>query len=591
MRVVVRKPKLKVRIRKDWKRSLSKRQLKALRSAARKVDTERGSKTSSQQIPEKFKRRVLDWDNHDPAKQLKVRELITRILALAQAMSERQFYAYQIEVGYRIVESVLLHDGDVVTALVSRQSGKTEVLSAVLGSLAIILPQLAKDFPDDWKLNITDDNGIYRGFREGIKIGIYAPRLEQANIMFERVKRWFDSDTCKHILAELKLKVVQSNGDRVTISNGSRIICQTASEQSKIEGETHHLLVLEEAQDISDMKVRKSLHPMVSSLLGSIVKIGTASTKKCDFYTAIKHNQRVEALTGKRNNFFYPYKVTQKYNSHYRKYVEGEKNRLGENSDEFRMSYGCEWIFERGMFITQTQLFHRDIAQTDGLFSIRHPNGLHKLLKYYGIVVGIDWGSASDSTVLTVMAVDWNNPIETGEYYDLKGNHEFTYYKKHVIDWVEFIGDNYEYQWGRIIEHLRSLPGLKKVVTDSNTCGRPIYDRMVVAFAGTGVEIVDFNFQPKVKSDGYKSFYGDLCRKAITFPCSPNVRKSTQWKKYVNQMLDLRKDYNNGLMVVKHPDEKGAHDDYPDSVMMASHGCNTPNFDASIEMSRGNPFY
>lgn len=588
MKVRIRRPKVRLRVVKSWKTRLPQADREALR-IARQVAKNRSKPT--EEPPKKFKRKILDWNHFDPKKQLPLKELITRILALAQAMSEREFYAYQIELGYRIIESLLLHDGDVITALISRQSGKTEVLSSVLCAIAVIFPQVAKDFPDDWKLNITDDKGVYRGFADGVKIGIYAPRLEQANIMFDRIKLWLDSDTSKGILKSLNLKVEESNGDRVTLSNGSRILCQSASEQSKIEGETHHLLVLEEAQDISDLKVRKSLHPMVSSLLGTIVKIGTANTKKCDFYTAIKHNERTELTDGKRNNFFFPYHITQRYNSHYRKYVNDEKARLGEDSDEFRMSYGCEWIFERGMFVTQPQLFNKNVALKTGLFSIRHPNGLHRLLRQYSIVVGIDWGASSDSTVLTVMAVDWNNPVDSGSYADLKGEHRYTYYQKHVIDWIEFIGDNYEFQWGEILAYLQGLPNLKKVVTDSNTAGKPIFDRMSAAFAGSGVEIVDFNFNRKIKSDGYKSLYAEFCRKGITFPCAKPVRKTKQWKKFVNQMLDLRKEYNQGEMRVSHPDEKDAHDDYPDSLMLASWGANIPSFMGLIEVSNGNVFF
>lgn len=566
---------------------LGKSQTHRLNRTADSVYNERMSSASSSG----FKRRVLDGDNHDKTKQLPVKKLANRIICLAQLISERVFYGYQVELGYRIVESLLLHDGDIITALISRQSGKTECLSAILAAIAVILPNLAKTFPDDWKLNITDEKGVYRGYSDGVKIGIYAPRLEQANIMFDRIKKWLATESGKQILGELKITSTESNGDRIRLSNGSRILCQSASEQSKIEGETHHLLVLEEAQDISDTKVRKSLHPMVSSLLGSIVKIGTANTKKCDFYEAIKTNERMEALTGKRSNFFYPYQITTRYNSLYRRYVDREKINLGEDSDEFRMSYGCEWIFERGMFTTQKQLFNREIAQSNGLFSIRHPRGLHKLLKQYSIVVGIDWGASNDSTVVTIMAVDWNNPEESGEYHDLSGLHDYTFYKKHVLDWIEFIGDNYEYQWNRIYPFLKGLPGLKKVVTDANTAGKPIFDRMSAAFAGSGVEIVDFNFQSSVKSNGYKSLYGDICGKRITFPCSVEVRRTKEWRKFVNQMLDLQKDYKQGLMIVNHPDNKEAHDDYPDSLMLASEGCSQPISGLHVESSYGNPFY
>ena len=85
----------------------------------------------------------------------------------------------------------------------------------------------------------------------------------------------------------------------------------------------------------------------------TIVKIGTATTFKGDFYDAIQRN-KAEALTRKshiRNHFEYDWTIAAKYNPKYAKYVEKEKKRLGEKSDEFRMSYCLEWIIERGMFV------------------------------------------------------------------------------------------------------------------------------------------------------------------------------------------------------------------------------------------------
>ena len=50
-------------------------------------------------------------------------------------------------------------------------------------------------------------------------------------------------------------------------------------------------------------------------------------------------------------------------------------------------------------------------------------------------------------------------------------------------------------------------------------------------------------------------------------------------------MLDMRKSYKNGLMVCAHPDEKNAHDDYPDSAMMAVYGTLTQSQNVEIDFS------
>lgn len=536
-------------------------------------------------------RAILDASNHKPDQQVDLAKIVTAIVALAQVISEKQFYPYQTAISYRITESVLLHDGEVLTALISRQSGKTQVVGATCAALLLVLPYLATQFPESWHLNITDEKGTYRGFKDGIQIGIYAPRKEQAKIAFDRVKDCFERDTTKQIMRELGVAVTTFNGDSLKLSNGSIGVCRSASIQSKIEGATYHLLVLEEAQDIDDLKVRKSLHPMVSSTMGTIVKVGTSKAERCDFYHAIKANIRAQAEGKKRslNHFIFPYTICQKYNSRYKDYIEKEKFRIGQDSDEFKMSYGCVWIFERGMFVTQEQLFNRELARVQlQPWCAVYPCGrLPQGHTHLSIVAGIDWGSASDSTVITLVAVDWRNPQETVTL----GSQEVELYAKHIVEWREWQGDDYETQFWEIYEFLNRIPKLEKVIMDTNACGRPIYDRFVSAFADKSIEIVPFNFSSQLKSEGYKSFYGDLCGHRFTFPASPAVRVTQEYQRFVAQMLDLRKKYHQGKMIVAHPDEKHAKDDYCDSAMMACYGAATPSGYSTIQTHGSNFFY
>lgn len=524
--------------------------------------------------------RILNQEVHNPSDQLPLKETILSIISLAQVLSEKRFYAYQVVVAFRICESVLLHDGEVITALFSRQSGKTEVLASILIALALMLPVLAKKYPKDWRLNITDEQGNYRGFAKGIRIGIYAPKQSQSEIMFERIRGYLKQDAAVKVMQELGITMSENNGNSVKISHGSRVLCETASEQSKIEGETHNVLVLEEAQDIGDVKIRKSLHPMVSATMGTIVKIGTSKSQKCDFYEAIKTNERSEMLTGKRNHFFFPYTVCQKYNSQYRAWINVEKNRLGEDSDEFLLSYACKWIFERGMFVTDTALFHQNVAITENhpyyYFSNTHRNGVFDTHPHMSLVAGIDWGRSSDSTVITLIAVNWNEPFETGVGSDASGIYSYEYYLKHVIGWYEWIGDDYETQYHEIHNILKNLRGLRRVKLDSNSVGLAMMDRLRADFYGTGIEIDGNPFNRNTKSDGYKLLAQEISGKRITFPAGKLVRPTLEYRKFVGQLLDLRKEYKNGLMYVSHPDEKHARDDYPDSLMLACQAAQSP---------------
>jgi len=569
---------LKFKKRAQRKKSLIPAKSKEQRTVAL------GRKAVKQVVPSRFFGKVLNESSHEAGGQIDVRQVVLRVVMLAQALSGKKYYPYQIEFGSRVVEAFLERKSDVVTALISRQSGKTEVLSSVVAALSLIFPVLARKYQSSWHLNLTSEQGVYQGFRDGVKIGIYAPRRHQAETMFNRCKLCFETDAGKKILRELKLNVSENNGTTLRLTNGSRILCESASEQSKIEGETHQLLIAEEAQDINDKKMNKSLSPMLSSTKGTMVMIGTATAKPCAFYYTIKYNERLFYNDGPKNHFFYPHTICESYNSLYRDYVAAEKLKLGEDSDEFRMSYGCEWIFERGMFLTEQQLFHPQVALLGGPFSSIFRFGLHGQ-QQYSIVAGLDFGKSHDSTVMTLVAVDWMNPVRT-----VLGNDVVTLYEKHVLSWFEWVGDDYETQFWELTSILKKVGSLKKVVLDSNTAGEPIKDRMTEFFSATDVTVEGFNFAAKKKSDAYKSLFSDFSGKRVTFPASQSARETQQFRKFTSQMLDLRKEYAGGLMKVHHPDEKGAKDDYCDSLMMAVWGANTPSIAGQTESSSFNPF-
>ena len=270
------------------------------------------------------------------AGRISTTELVNMIYNFCEIYSGKVMYAYQTQFSKRIIRSVLENDGAEITALFSRQSGKTETIAITVGGLMIILPQLANMpmFADDPRLSM---------YKDGFWVGIFAPSQRQAQITYGRMKARLQ---CKESIAVLedpdfRLDFTTSNGQTVALSNGSFCTAISASDGSNIEGESFKFIICEECQDISNYKIRKSIHPMGAAYNATICKIGTATTFKGDFYEAIQRNKK-EYEQGKlrvRNHFEYNYKVVMKYNPRYAKYIEREKRSLGETSDEFRMSY------------------------------------------------------------------------------------------------------------------------------------------------------------------------------------------------------------------------------------------------------------
>src|SRR6478609_1165484 len=76
----------------------------------------------------------------DPRTQTFVDALVERLLVFADELSGHPLYGYQRPFAARLMESVIINDGATVTALFSRQSGKTETVAATVATLMIMLP-------------------------------------------------------------------------------------------------------------------------------------------------------------------------------------------------------------------------------------------------------------------------------------------------------------------------------------------------------------------------------------------------------------------------------------------------------------------
>lgn len=505
------------------------------------------------------------------AGRISTTDLVNRIFNFCEVYSGKVMYPYQAQFSKRIIRSVLENDGAELTALFARQSGKTETVAITVGGLMIILPQLANMpmFLDDPRLQM---------FKDGLWVGIFAPSQRQAQITYGRMKARMQ---CKSALAVLqdpdfRLDFTTSNGQTVALSNGSFCTAISASDSSNIEGESFKFIICEECQDISNFKIRKSIHPMGAAYNATICKIGTSTTFKGDFYEAIKRNKKdyEEKKLRVRNHFEYNYKVVQKYNPKYAKYVEREKRSLGETSDEFRMSYMLEWIISRGMFVDLEKVEKMcgdeflDLVPSD-----------HKANHVMGIDVG--GGSAkrkneADSTVATVVEVDWDNPVLMESVKDEETGEDIVYlaYNTYIKDWLEIkpeVAENYEEQYSILMEYIK-LFRLARIVIDA-TREASLGQRVQ---ANVKCDVWLFVFSSKSKSDIYKHLQTELSTGRARFPMSKETKDTDEYKKFTQQLADLQKSYSGSFLVVSHPDEKGAHDDFPDSWALALWGTRTP---------------
>ena len=501
------------------------------------------------------------------AGRISTTDLVNKIYNFCEVYSGKVMYPYQTQFSKRIIRSVLENDGAEITALFSRQSGKTETIAITVGGLMIILPQLANMpmFADDPRLKM---------FKDGLWVGIFAPSQRQAQITYNRMRSRMQ---CKEALLVLqdpdfRLEFTTSNGQTVALSNGSFCTAISASDGSNIEGESFKFIICEECQDISNFKIRKSIHPMGAAYNATICKIGTATTFKGDFYEAINRNKK-EYEEGKlrvRNHFEYNYKVVIKYNPKYARYIEREKRSLGENSDEFRMSYMLEWIISRGMFV--------DVDKLEKECGDDYLNRVSQDLRA-NHVAGIDVGGGSarnrneaDSTVVTIVEVDWDNPVLMESTTDEETGEDIIYlaYNTYIKDWLRIrpdVVDSYEEQYHMIMDYLKNFR-ISRIVIDATreaSLGQRIQ-------ANVKCEVWLFTFSSKSKSDIYKHLQTEISTGRARFPKGKETVETPEYKEFIRQLADLQKGYSGSYLVVSHPDERGAHDDFPDSWALALWG-------------------
>jgi hypothetical protein len=101
-----------------------------------------------------------------------VNRITDKILKFMVVLVGHDLHPYQKPLARRIIESVIINDGEEITALASRQSGKTETVSDTLSTLMVLLPLLAKIYPD-----------LLGRFKDGLWVGMFAPTESQAETL------------------------------------------------------------------------------------------------------------------------------------------------------------------------------------------------------------------------------------------------------------------------------------------------------------------------------------------------------------------------------------------------------------------------
>ena len=484
---------------------------------------------------------LIEYDEEtiDELSQEFVDRLVEKMLVFMEVLVGHPFHDYQRGFSSRIMESVLIGDGEEITALAARQSGKSEVIANTVATLMVLLPRLAKLYPD-----------LLGKFNDGLWVGLFAPTEGQAETLFGRTVSRLTSDRAVEVMGDPEIDDIATRTTGVTKGirlkkSGSTLQMMTANPRAKIESKSFHLIVVDECQEADDFVVTKSIAPMLAYYAGTMVKTGTPTTSKNNFYRAIQLNKRRQTSKNSRQNHFqWDYRNVSKVNSNYAKFIRKEMLRIGEDSDEFQMSYNCKWLLERGMFVTSSVMDELgDTSQEVVRSWFRSP-----------VVVGIDPARKMDSTVVTVVWVDWDRPDEFG------------YYDHRILNWLELQGDDWESQYHQIVDFLSAYDVLA-VGVDANGVGDAVAQRLKILLPRA--EVVSLTSSQSEQSKRWKHLQSLIQRKMIGWPAHAKTRRLRAWKRFYQQMTDAEVKFTGPNFLVQAPDEAHAHDDFVDSLSIA----------------------
>jgi hypothetical protein len=159
-----------------------------------------------------------------------------------------------------------------------------------------------------------------------------------------------------------------------------------------------------------------------------------------------------------------------------------------------------------------------------------------------------------DSTVVTVVWVDWDRPDEFG------------YFDHRVLNWLELQGDNWEEQYFQIVNFLSNYDVLA-IGVDANGVGDAVAQRLKLLMPRA--EVVPLTSSQSEQSKRFKHLQALMQRSMLGYPANSRTKRLRVWKRFYQQMTDAEVQYKGANFMVAAPDEAYAHDDFVDSLAIA----------------------
>ncbi len=387
-----------------------------------------------------------------------------RIGWFAREILKKPLYPYQEIVGDAILQSIIEEAGRTFTVMFARQMGKNQ-LSAVLEAYLLFCMESG---------TIVKAAPTYKPQVVNSRLRLLS--MLESNLTRDRIWKSFG-----YIIG------LAPSREFVNDQVGPRIMLFSAGPESSIVGATASLLLeVDEAQDVASDKYNVDLKPMASTTNATTVMYGTAWSDDTLLAMQSAHNRELEELDGIQRHFEFDWMVLAAINKKYKKFVEGEMKRLGEESVSIRTQFRLLPISGAGFLFNEIQ---------------RHLlKGAHHWLNEPGeddlYIAGIDMGgeqrpkpgeesksqSKRDSTIISIGRVKYN---------------ELLLPAIEVVQHVWFTGMKYLDQYAAIVEIINQW-NLRHITIDATGLGDTMASLLIEKF--TDERVTAFKFSRTSKS-------------------------------------------------------------------------------------------
>ena len=341
----------------------------------------------------------------------------------------------------------------------------------------------------------------------------------------------------------------------------ARAVFLSAEESASVVGHTADILLeIDESQDVSKEKYTKEFRPMGSSTNVTTVHYGTTWDDSTLLEEVKLTNVELEKKDGVKRHFRYDWQEVAKCNKDYKRYVEGERARLGEDHPLFRTQYLLLPIKGGGGFLTRQQI----VSMLGAHLRLKEPEDG----KAY--IAGIDLAGEReetkeesliasrqklDSTVITIAEVDTiQRASSTLVEPVLK-----------VVEHYQWTGIAHSQLYPQIVDILKKW-SCQRVLVDATGIGQPVASFLRKEL---GSRVVPFTFTQKSKSDmGFEM---------LSFVNSGRLKLykgdgSREYKEAMLQLEKARSQYRPNQTMNFYVDPSEGHDDFLMSLALAAMG-------------------